>query len=123
MVATLLGYFDEQPHLIDLIQHSEVMQTPGGEFPWQQQRNETMAMVKGLFAAGAQAGEFVIHDPETASLMLLAGLRGVLRFGSTPRASDLPERIVEGFLSGYASPAGPRREERKNGHPLQPARP
>jgi AcrR family transcriptional regulator len=101
VVASLIGYFDEQPHLLDVIQHAEAMQKPGQEFPWQKTRSKTMATVRDLFESAHQEGDFAISDPDTAALMLLGGLRGVYRFGVRPRPSDLAERIVAGFLDGY----------------------
>jgi TetR/AcrR family fatty acid metabolism transcriptional regulator len=106
-VRALLGFFCEQPHLFDLIQHAEVMHRPGTEFPWQQAREETWALVRGIFAAGAQTGEFRVPDPELAMWMLLGGLRGVFRFYNAARSPDLAERIVEGTLAGWATPPTP----------------
>src|SRR5215831_4739511 len=34
LATTLIAYFDEQPHLLDLIQRSEVESTTGIDFPW-----------------------------------------------------------------------------------------
>src|SRR5262245_48029316 len=44
LVQGLLGYFEDNPHLFDLIQHAEAMQRPGVEFPWQKRRNENVAL-------------------------------------------------------------------------------
>jgi AcrR family transcriptional regulator len=107
VVSSLLSYFDEQPHLLDLIQHAEAMQKPGQELSWQRTRSNTMAMVRDLFESARREGAFVIDDPETATLMLLGGLRGVYRFGARPRPPDLAENIVAGFLDGCARLAGP----------------
>jgi AcrR family transcriptional regulator len=101
LVAAILGYFDSQPHLLELIQHAEVMQRAGREFPWQKARNLNMARVKEIFRAGQRDGVFAIDDPDVAALMLLGGLRAVFRFGPRPRPADLAERIVGGFLGGY----------------------
>jgi AcrR family transcriptional regulator len=106
VVEGLLDYFDHQPHLLDLIQHAEVMQRPGTEFPWQATRNQTQALVKGILEEGQQAGLFKLDDPDLAVLMLLGGLRAVVRFGAKPRPACLAGRIVEGFMAGYG-----RREE------------
>jgi AcrR family transcriptional regulator len=102
VVAALLGYFDEQPHLLDLIQHAEAMQKPGQEFSWQKTRNQTTALVQELFQAGKREGVFAVDDAPLACLMLLGGLRAVLRFGIRPRPADIAERIVSGLLGGYA---------------------
>ena len=53
------------------------------------------------FEAAKRENAFAIEDPELAALMLLGGLRSVLRFGSRPRPADQAERIVAGFLNGY----------------------
>jgi AcrR family transcriptional regulator len=111
VVAALLGYFDEQPHLLDLIQHAEAMQKPGQEFSWQKTRNQTTALVQDLFQAGKREGAFAIDDAPLATLMLLGGIRAVLRFGLRPRPTDIAERIVTGFLGGYAGPSTPRPEK------------
>jgi AcrR family transcriptional regulator len=104
LVAALLGFFDGHPYLFDLIQHAEVMHKPGTAFPWQKARDETLALVKQVFTAAAEAGDFLITDPDLATLLLLGGIRAVGRFGTTPRPRDIAERIVEGFLSGMARP-------------------
>jgi hypothetical protein len=39
-------------------------------------------------------------------LLLLGGVRGVLRFGERPRAPDLEARIVDTFLAGATRPRG-----------------
>jgi AcrR family transcriptional regulator len=105
VVDALIGYFDEQPHLLDLIQHAEAMQKPGQELSWQKTRNQTFALVQGLFESARREGAFTVEDPAMATLMLLGGLRGVYRFGVRPRPADLAERIVAGFLDGFAGPA------------------
>jgi AcrR family transcriptional regulator len=104
VVEGLLAYFDEQPHLLDLIQHAEVMHRSDQEFPWQAVRRQTMTLVKDILMAGTRAGEFHITDVDLAVLMLLGGLRAVFRFGATPRPEGLATQIVAGFLSGFACP-------------------
>lgn len=103
IVAGLLSYFDDQPHVFDLIQHAEVMHRPDAEFPWQKTRDQTMALVKDVLEAGRQQGLFAIDDPDVAVLMLLGGLRAIGRFGVRPRPEGLAEQIVKGFVEGYAS--------------------
>src|SRR5262249_32584010 len=97
MVEDIIAYFDEHPHLLDLIQRAEVMQRPGMEFPWQQTRNDVLRLVHGIFAEGRQRGEFTVRHPELAALMLLGGLRSVLRFGKRPRTEGLARQIVGEF--------------------------
>jgi TetR/AcrR family transcriptional regulator, fatty acid metabolism regulator protein len=99
LVEHIIAFFDEQPHLLDLIQRAEVMRGPNT--PWQQARDEVFRLTRDVFRAGEEQSEFAIRDAELASLMLLAGLRGILRFGKRPRARDLAKRIVDGFLQGY----------------------
>lgn len=100
MVAGIIRFFDEQPHLFDLIQRTEVIRGP--DFPWQKTRDQILRLVLDLFKEGKERGEFAVRDPELAALMLLAGLRGVIRFGKRPRPRDLAQRIVEGLLDGHA---------------------
>lgn len=100
VVAAILSFFDEQPHLFDLIQHAEVM--GGRDFPWQKTRDELLKLVARLFKEAKAQGEFAVRDPDTAVLLLLGGLRAVIRFGKRPRPRDLPRRIVEAFLHGNA---------------------
>lgn len=114
VVRGLMDYFDEQPHLFDLIQHAEAMQRPGQELPWQKARAETFALVKDILRGSSRTGEFAFEDVDLAMLMLLGGLRAVFRFGRRPRPARLAEVIVAGFLEGHpgracrgaGSPAG-----------------
>lgn len=99
-VAALIDFFDEQPHVFDLIQRAEVLHRTGQDFPWQKARDELMRIVLELFEAGQAQGDFTVRDPETARLMLLGGVRAVIRFGHQPRPGDLAKRIVDGFLAG-----------------------
>src|SRR5437588_276431 len=78
-VGGLIEYFDEQPHLFDLIQHAEAMQKPGAEFPWQKTRAQTIALVRDVIESGQRAGLFAVDDPDLAVLLLLGGLRAVGR--------------------------------------------
>jgi AcrR family transcriptional regulator len=97
----MLSFFDEQPHLFDLIQHAEAMQKPDTEFPWQHVRARTIALVREILTDGVRAGLWHIEDTELACLILLGGLRAVLRFWVHPRPAGSAERIVEGFLHGF----------------------
>ncbi len=104
MVEAILDYFDEHPHLLDLIQHAEVMQGPGADLPWQRTRLENVRLLQDIFEEARKNGDFVVADPELAAWMLLGGLRPVLRWGASPRPPDLAQRIVEQFLHGAARP-------------------
>jgi AcrR family transcriptional regulator len=103
LVKAILDFFDEQPNLLDLIMRAEILRGTGEEFPWQHARDESIRMVGDIFKIGKNRGEFLVRDPETRALMLLGGLRAVLRFGRFPRPRDLAARIVEGFLNGSAA--------------------
>ena len=105
-IREVLDYFDAQPHLLDLIQRAEVMRDPSAAFPWQRARDESLRLLRELFAEGKARGEFCIRDPDLAALLLSGGLRSVLRFGDQPRASDLAERVVDEFLYGAATKTG-----------------
>jgi TetR/AcrR family transcriptional repressor of mexJK operon len=100
LVEAIITFFDEHPHLIDLIQRAEVHHRPGTVFPWQKTRDDLSRLVHDLFEAGQQQGEFTIRDPELAALMLLGGLRSVIRFGKRPRSPELARQIVIDFLGG-----------------------
>jgi AcrR family transcriptional regulator len=105
VVAGILTFFDEQPHLFDLIQRAEVLRGP--DFPWQEARAQLIRLVVRLSEEGRARGEFVIRDPELAALLLLGGLRSVIRFGKQPRPRELAQRIVEVFLRGNADGGTP----------------
>jgi TetR/AcrR family fatty acid metabolism transcriptional regulator len=121
VVDQVLRYFEEQPHVLDLIQHAEVMQKPGEEFPWQKTRNETMALVRDLIHNGQHEGAFVIEDVSLAMLMLLGGLRAVLRFGVHPIPAGTAERIVDGFLNGYGAAGRAAGKDRRSSSASPPA--
>lgn len=101
IVAALVDFFDEQPHLFELIQHAEAMQRPGRPFAWQATREATIGLVKEVMRAGAREGAFRIGDLDLAALMLLGGLRAVVRFGPRPRPVRLAEAVVGGLLDGH----------------------
>ena len=103
LVTSIISFFDEHPHLLDLIQRAEVMPRPGAASAWQQARDDVSLLLAQLFAEAKRDGEFVIHRPELAALMLLGGLRSVIRFGKRPRAADLSQQIVAEVLQGAAS--------------------
>ena len=98
MVTAIISFFDEQPHLLSLIQREEVLRGP--DFPWKKTREEMLDLVIGLLQEGNARDEFNVRDPDLLALLLLAGLRGVLRFGKRPRPRDLSQRIVDIFLKG-----------------------
>jgi AcrR family transcriptional regulator len=104
VVEAILAYFDEQPHLLDLIQRAEVARGLGPEFPWYQTRDEVLRLVLGIFADARRFGAWTVRSPDLAALMLLGGIRSVIRFGQQPRPRDLARRITSDFLRGAAEP-------------------
>jgi AcrR family transcriptional regulator len=106
VVAAILAFFDEHPHLFDLIQRAEVLRDPDRTFPWQKTRHELIKFVRELFQEGEAQGAFTIRDPDISVLMLLGGLRSVIRFGKQPRPKDLAQRLVDGFLHGVGTRRG-----------------
>src|SRR5262249_39290173 len=98
VVSSIITFFDEQPHLLSLIQREEVLRGP--EFPWKNTRQEMLSLVTCLLEEGNTNEELAATDPELMAVLLLAGLRGVIRFGKRPRARDLAQRIVAIFLKG-----------------------
>jgi AcrR family transcriptional regulator len=101
-VEALVEFFGAQPHLFDLIQRAEVLRGAGQAFPWQQARDENLRTCRVLFQQAQREGAFRVRDPEQAALMLLGGIRAVIRFGTQPRPADLARRILDDFLHGVA---------------------
>jgi AcrR family transcriptional regulator len=111
VVNGTVTFFDEHPHLFDIIQRAEVMNGP--DFPWKKVRNEMIAQVTHFFEEGQRSGEFAGGDPEVAGLLLLGGLRGVIRFGRQPRPTDLTRRITSVFFQVPQQPDKQRRPARR----------
>ena len=101
MVEAIIEFFDSQPHLFDLIQRAEIRRELGEAFPWQEARDVTLRLAQEVFEQGQDEGEFAILRPELAALMLLGGLRAVIRFGP-PRHAGLARDLVNDFLEGAA---------------------
>jgi AcrR family transcriptional regulator len=104
VVAAILDYFNDKPHLLDLIQRVESLTENEVDFPWQDAREVCMKLVQDLFDEGRQVGAFLTQDPELATLLLLGGLRALIRFGKNPRDTTLPERVVDAVLHGVSVP-------------------
>ena len=100
IVAAILDFFEEQPHLSDLIQRAEVLRDPNRAFPWQKTREKQAHLIVELFEEAKARGDFVVRDPDLAVWMLLGAMRGVFRFAKSPRPADLADRIVDTFLRG-----------------------
>ena len=105
VVGAILDYFAEHPHLLDVIQHAEVMRGPDAELPWQRARHESARVVERIFEEAARAGEFHIEEPHLSAILLLGSLRSVIRWGDGRRGPELVRRIVDQFLHGAAGPA------------------
>lgn len=103
VVDAVIGFFDEHPHLFDLIQRAELAQQQGRRFPWHEVRARSMQLVLDIFEEGQRTGEFHVRHPQTAMLMFLGGMRAVIRVGTQPRPEDLAEQIVDDLLHGAAS--------------------
>lgn len=100
MVEAIIIFFDERPHLHNLIQRAEVLHDEGAAFPWEETRKELQGTVLAIFAAARERGAFTVRDPELTGLLLLGGLRNVIRSGPRPRPEGLAQRIVANVLRG-----------------------
>src|SRR5262249_15610285 len=100
LASVVVAYFDERPHLLDLIQRSEVESASEQEFPWHHTRLELTRFVRDLFAAAQERGEASIRNPELAVFMFFGGLRSVIRLGEKPRPRNLARCFVDNLLLG-----------------------
>jgi AcrR family transcriptional regulator len=100
MVGGILDFFDGYPYLLDMLQHAEGRQHSNSLENWQEIRRSNIQRTLEIVEEGRRAGLWDIPDPETPVLMLLGGLRAVLRFATTRRPPNLAQRIVEDFLNG-----------------------
>jgi AcrR family transcriptional regulator len=116
MVEAVVTFFDEHPHLFDLIQHAEVVGNPDLENPWDVTRQETLGRFQAVLAEGEEAGQFHFADPEVALLLLVGGVRAVIRFGRRPRPKDVARRIVDAFLLGHLRGGPGRSYPKLNGN-------
>jgi TetR/AcrR family fatty acid metabolism transcriptional regulator len=98
LVRTIIAYHDEQPHILELIQRAELLRGLGADFPWQAARNDLFHLATELLETGRARGEFVVRDPETTMLLLMGGLRGIIRFGKRPRPEGVAEQVVDALL-------------------------
>ncbi len=99
-MAGILEYFDLNPYLFDLLGHAESRQHTGTLENWQQLRTSNVHRMVQILEEGGREGLWDVPDPETPVLMLLGGLRAVLRFSPPPRPANLARRIVDDFLHG-----------------------
>lgn len=103
IVAAIIAFFDEHPHLFDLIQRAEVLRESDRASPWQKTRDDLLRAIRDVFDEAKANGQFCIREPGVVALLLLGGLRSVIRFGEQPRPPDLAQRIVDIFLHGADS--------------------
>jgi AcrR family transcriptional regulator len=103
LVQAIVDYFDEHPHLKGLIQRAEAVHDEGKKpFVWNEARAEALRMIQTLFEQGRLQGEFTVRDPVLAAMLLLGGIRSVVRDGVHPRPVRLARQVVENFLWGSA---------------------
>lgn len=107
ILQTSINLFDAKPHLFDLILHAEAFQKASVEFPWQQTRWNVIQLVESLFQQAEDQKEFSIKSPKESSLLLLGGLRAIIRFGNKPRHKELCTDIVHHFLNGFSKSLTP----------------
>jgi AcrR family transcriptional regulator len=100
LVSAILDYFDANPYLFDLLSHAESRQQTGTLANWQSLRLANLQRTMDILEDGRRAGLWDIPDPETPVLMLLGGLRAVLRWSPPPRPPNLVCRIIDDFLQG-----------------------
>jgi TetR/AcrR family fatty acid metabolism transcriptional regulator len=103
ITAAVIAFFDEQPHLLELILRAELLRPSGTSFPWQQAREGVMRLILDVLQQAKDRNDFTVTDPELVELMLLGGIRAVIRFSQPPRAPDLARQIVAGLLDGFVT--------------------
>lgn len=102
LVAAVIDFFDEQPHVHDLIQRAEALR--GAQTPWQPARADLTHLARDLLAEADATGAFKVDDADTSALMLIGGLRSVILFGGKPRSTDLARTIIRHLLEGAGAP-------------------
>jgi AcrR family transcriptional regulator len=112
VTETILRFFDEQRHIFELIQQAEASR--GTNHPWQGARDSVIKKVIEIFEEGERRGAFKVDEPLITALLLLGGVRAIIRFGPKQPSDQLAKRIVDTVLFGSAhrnepSPASKRR--------------
>lgn len=100
LASAVLEFFTEQPHVFELILRGDAER--GSRTPWQKLRTGAIQLVLDLFRLAQERGDFTVADPQTAALILLGGLRALVRFGPKPHPPDLAARYVRSVLFGAA---------------------
>jgi TetR/AcrR family fatty acid metabolism transcriptional regulator len=116
LVETFLAFHEEYPHVFDLLQHAEALSGPDQYFPWQKARSLSIELVKKVFDEGQAQGVFHFTELNTAMMLLLGGIRGIIRFGDKPRPPNLAREVVQTFLYGVVRPGPCPNSAGKNGH-------
>jgi AcrR family transcriptional regulator len=98
IVETILEFFDEQRHIFELIQQAEASR--GTNHPWQSARDVIIKKTIEVFDEGKRQGLFTIAEPLITALVLLGGVRAVVRFGPKLSSADLAHQIVGTVLFG-----------------------
>jgi TetR/AcrR family fatty acid metabolism transcriptional regulator len=101
LVEALVSYFDQQPYVFDLIQHTEVLGTSDSDNPWNETRQQVLNLLHQALVEGQKVGVFHVPDPMLSVLLLLGSIRAVIRFGARPRPVDLAHQITERFFFGH----------------------
>ena len=69
-------------------------------FPWKETREQMVHLTMQIFAEAQKHGEFQVREPHLTALLLLGGLRSIIRMSEQPRPPDLGQRIVDVILVG-----------------------
>ena len=101
LVAASMEFFEEQPHVFDLIQRADAQRGIGS--PWQKTRDEAKELVEAILSEGNRKGELRVGDPTTVTLILLGGLRALIRFGKRPYPRGMTRQLVQTVLFGAAT--------------------
>ena len=104
ILESSIQLFDAKPHLFDLILYAEVFQNSNNDFVWQQTRRNVIQIVENIFQMAENEKEFHIRNHKEAALLLLGGIRAIIRFGNTPRPVNLCTDLVNHFLYGFSKP-------------------
>jgi AcrR family transcriptional regulator len=100
LMEAVVGFFDEQPHLFQLIVRAEPKRETGN-FPWQEARDVGHRLVCEIMIEGARKGELDIREPQDAAMMLFGGIRAHIGYGRRPRPEGFVRGLVLDFLDGY----------------------
>ncbi len=109
-LRTILDFFYSRPHLLDLIQHAETLQSIERPFPWRTAREQTIKIATDAFEELNRDGQLVGSNPQLAALLLLGGLRAVIRLLPFEGCPSIGEKTVECFLYKSAPAIAQRRD-------------